>query len=152
MNRRSLILGLLLTSTLPTVARAYTLENLRDRLSGIENLTADFLQYRKLDGIPKPLISQGKVVSVKGVGVAWDQTSPFVQKITMVRSGITVEVEGAPPRRVQTTDYQEAAFADVIEGMMSGDVDLLKKHFIVMGLKGTKTGTWTMKLLPGKSL
>ena len=150
MNRRSLMsLALLSLATFSLSSHAYTLEQLRDRLSGIETLSADFLQYRKLEGIPKPLISSGKVVSVKGVGLTWDQLSPFVQKMTIAKSGITVEVEGAEPRRVQAGDYQEAAFADVIEGMMSGDVDLLKKHFIVLGLKGSKTGPWTMKLLPG---
>ena len=140
LSRRMLALSMV---SLPLAAAAapLTLEALRKRLEPVRTLSADFVQRRELKGIRKPLVSSGHVTLVKGRGVLWDQSEPFVQKTTITRRGMLLELEG---RKSAETPSSPGArvYAEMIEGLLEGDAKALEPRFSVAGISALPGGRW----------
>lgn len=147
LSRRMLALSMV---SLPLAAAAapLTLEALRKRLEPVRTLSADFVQRRELKGIRKPLVSSGHVTLVKGRGVLWDQSEPFVQKTTITRRGMLLELEG---RKSAETPSSPGArvYAEMIEGLLEGDAKALEPRFSVAGISALPGGRWRLVLKPG---
>lgn len=130
-------------------AGALTLPELKSRLASAETLSAVFTQTRTLKGIKKPLRSQGHVFLIRGKGVVWDQTSPFVQRSTVTKNRITLEIEGKKSDEVTAeTNPRAFAFAGLVEGLLQGDIEALKQFFAVTGLKALPGDRWRLSLKP----
>lgn len=149
LSRREVLLFIPLLALASNEAASLTLAQVRGRLREPKTLVADFVQRRSLKGIKQPLLSRGRVALEKGRGVLWDQTSPFLQRMTVTPGRVEIELEGRKTAEViPVTDARAKAFAGLIEGVLAGDFSLLEKHFRVESVKALPEERWSLELVP----
>jgi hypothetical protein len=111
-------------------------------------LTADFVQERHLVGIPKPLISTGKIWIWKGRGLIWKTDTPFPSTILITSKGLYQVEDGKKNALIKmTTASGDHTIFDTLGNVLAGDFSQGIKGFTLQTLP-EKQKVWQIRLLP----
>jgi hypothetical protein len=108
-------------------------------------LEANFTQYRHLNMIPKPIISQGHLILWDGNGLVWSTYSPFPNSILISKKGL-YQLQGD-----RKTPMVKAGGDNTMLEVMTGIFNLKDKGevkgFTIENLPPHE-GKWQIRLIP----
>jgi hypothetical protein len=136
----------LLCLALPLQA-ANLLEEVRARLAPEPVTQGEFLQTRKLAQIKKPLVSNGRFLVVRELGVIWENIAPMAQTMRLTKGEILQTSGGETLMRLSVDKEPVVGIINsILFGMLAGDLEALAKHFSYSGkLEGDK---WRLDFIP----
>lgn len=119
------------------------------RLAAAPLLYGHFTQTKEIQGIKKPLVSQGDFLVAQGKGVVWRTRKPFASAVAVTAKGLWA-LEGGDsaraPKRAPIHQGNLGATLGMIERVLSGDPAGLEKNFSVA--PGGSDSAWTLRLAP----
>ncbi|MDR1425081.1 MAG: outer membrane lipoprotein carrier protein LolA [Azoarcus sp.] len=119
----------------------------RERLA-LEPVTqGEFVQTRQLARIKKPLISTGRFVVARGLGVIWEDIAPFARTMRLTKDEILQTADGQTLMHLSADkEPAVAAVTGILFGVLAGDLDALARGFDHAGeVKGTH---WRLDFTP----
>jgi hypothetical protein len=112
-------------------------------------LYGHFTQEKSIQGIKKPLLSQGDFLVARGKGVIWRTRKPFAAAAAVTAKGLWA-LEGGDsaraPKRKPLHQGNLGATLGMMERVLSGDPAGLEKNFAVRA-SGTDSA-WSLRLAP----
>jgi hypothetical protein len=111
-------------------------------------LEAHFVQYRHLNGFPKPIKSEGDMGLWEGKGLVWATRTPFPNAILITKSGL-YQIEGKSKTAIVKAGGDSAMF-DVMAGIFSMKEKGAVKGFFVEELPQSQNN-WRIRLVPQNS-
>jgi hypothetical protein len=108
-------------------------------------LEANFVQYRHLSGIAKPIRSEGNLLLWEGHGLIWTTSSPFPSAILITKKGI-YQLENNSKTPLFKSGGDNALF-EAMAGIFRIKNDQQIKGFAIQQLPSTPTN-WQMCLIP----
>jgi hypothetical protein len=112
-------------------------------------LYGHFTQQKSIQGIRKPLVSQGDFLVARGKGVIWRTRKPFAAAAAVTAKGLWA-LEGGDsaraPKRAPLHQGNLGATLGMMERVLSGDPAGLEKNFAVRASGGDSA--WTLQLSP----
>lgn len=112
-------------------------------------LYGHFAQEKSIQGIKKPLVSQGDFLVARGKGVIWRTRKPFAAAAAVTAKGLWA-LEGSDtagaPKRTPLRQGNLGATLGMMERVLSGDPAGLEKDFAVVA--AGKEPAWTLHLTP----
>lgn len=141
----SLFAGLCLTLCAGVSSAAAPIEKIQNMLAKPKMLCGRFDQSKQLNGMKKPLLSNGRFCVVNGKGVLWRTLQPFPSTLRLTRDEI-VQFQG---ERVATRlDAKQEPTVRIINSvlfsLLSGDLSQLQSLFDVDGSADAKS--WRVAL------
>jgi hypothetical protein len=119
------------------------------RLASAPVLYGRFVQAKTIQGIKKPLVSQGDFLAARGRGVIWRTRKPFAAAVAVTPRGLYA-LEGGDsaraPARKPLHQGNLGATLGMMERVLSGDPAGLEKAFTVRA--GGTDSAWTLHLEP----
>lgn len=106
-------------------------------------LVAEFTQRRTMEGIPRPLISEGKLTFWQGHGLIWQTLSPFPSTLILTQQGIHELKNG---QLVQNAVPQQKSFFNIMSNVLSGQFEMLKGFDITQSSQSAHE--WEVTLTP----
>ncbi|BDY04387.1 outer membrane lipoprotein carrier protein LolA [Ferrimonas sp. YFM] len=131
---RWLMLFLLLAPS----ARALDLGALQRLLDTEQPVRGHFQQSKTLAFLSKPMVSEGAYLMAPGLGLIWDQATPWPQEMILSQGKLTMDGE--------TVEMQAGPFAPVIAALMQGQLETLREHFTLAGEGSLES--WRLHLVP----
>jgi hypothetical protein len=106
-----------------------------------------FTQTRVLDGVAKPLKSQGYFIVDKSRGVIWVTERPFSSTLRVTKNEILQKSENQILMKMSSeSEPAVKSINEVLFTLFSGDIASLKKYFSYTG--EFNKGSWSIKLKP----
>lgn len=139
------ILYLLGLTCLSGLAQAFDLSQLSEQLSRPAVVHGGFIQEKHLRSLPQPLISQGKFVLAKELGLLWLLETPLRQDYRITNAGIARRDSGTGWKMLPGKSAgaeQNRLFLAVLQGDRSG----LQRDF-ELTLEGD-ADAWKLQLVP----
>ncbi len=131
---------------LSTFGLAFGLNDLQQQLQMPKTIKGEFTQQRYLQGMNKPIVSQGQFVLAPNAALLWQLKKPFVDTMRVRQTGIEqLSAQGmwlASQQSASAQKNQVKLFLDLLAGQSSG----LQRQFDLV-LTG-HAGQWQLKLLP----
>ncbi|MDR2031128.1 MAG: outer membrane lipoprotein carrier protein LolA [Azoarcus sp.] len=131
----------------PPSHAAGLLDEVRARLV-LEPVTrGEFLQTRRLAQIKKPLVSSGRFLVARDVGVIWEGVAPFAQTTRLTRNEI-LQTHGQETVTRLSADKEPVVgvIHAILFGVLSGDIEALAQRF---DYSGSVTGeAWRLDFTP----
>lgn len=122
------------------------------RLAAAPVLYGHFIQEKAIQGIKKPLVSEGDFLVSRGKGVIWRTRKPFAAAAAITAKGLW-SLEGGdpshPPKRKPLHQGNLGATLGMMERVLSGDPAGLEKNFAVAAAGADSA--WTLRLAPKDS-
>ncbi|MDR2614817.1 MAG: outer membrane lipoprotein carrier protein LolA [Candidatus Accumulibacter sp.] len=125
-----------------------------DPLAGARTLLApepvtqgEFVQTRTLAGIRKPLVSNGRFVVARGLGVLWEDLAPFARTMRLTQGEILQTADGQTLMRL-SADREPVVgiITGILFGVLAGDLDALAHSFDAAGeVEDTR---WRLEFTP----
>jgi hypothetical protein len=112
-------------------------------------LYGHFTQQKSIQGIRKPLVSQGDFLVARGKGVIWRTRKPFAAAAAVTAKGLWALEGGDSSRAPKRTPLHQGnlgATLGMMERVLSGDPAGLEKNFTVRASGGDSA--WTLHLSP----
>ena len=124
--------------------------NVQKMLAKTSNLTGDFKQIRNIKLLSSPLISTGTFSISKKNGLHWDQSNPFISKLTVTENKIIQKMQNAPPTII-TKQKQPIVFSftKIFLSVFKGNTKMLENYFNIFFMGNQKY--WTIALTPKAS-
>lgn len=138
-------LGLLLSAT---CAQAFDLQQLDAQLSEPAVVRGDFIQQKHLRALPQPLVSEGRFVLSRELGLLWLLQKPLQQDYRINDAGVALRKGEA----WQPTSTQRAAeqYNKLFLAVLRGNSSALQQQFDLQ-LRGTPD-FWRLTLTPRSKL
>lgn len=108
-------------------------------------LETNFVQYRHLNGIPKPIKSEGKIILWMGKGLIWTTHSPFPNSLLITPKGL-YQLENETKTPIVKAGGNSALF-EVMAGIFQMDMKPDVKGFTTERLSSDQDG-WRIQLTP----
>jgi hypothetical protein len=108
-------------------------------------MKADFVQYRNLKGIPKPIKSEGTIVLWEGHGLVWTTKSPFPNAVLISHKGL-YQIENKRKISMVKAGGDSGMF-DVMAEIFAIGTQMQVKGFSVTALPA-EDNQWKMRLTP----
>ncbi|MDR3088084.1 MAG: outer membrane lipoprotein carrier protein LolA [Azoarcus sp.] len=127
---------------------ADVLEAVRARLVLAPVTQGEFQQTRKLAQIKKPLVSNGRFLVVKELGVIWETLAPIPQVMRLTKNEI-LQTDGRVTIMRLSADKEPVVgiVNNILFGVLSGDLETLAQRFSYDGkLEGDQT--WRLDFTP----
>ncbi|WLG95417.1 outer membrane lipoprotein carrier protein LolA [Pseudomonas sp. FP198] len=140
---KRLFIWLLLCGLAP-LAQAFDLQQLSEQLARLEVIHGQFIQEKHLRALPQPLISKGRFVLAKNLGLLWLLQTPLQQDYRITAKGIARRDGNAwqmLPNKSAGAE-QNRLFLAVLQGDSSG----LQRDF-ELSLSG-QPQQWKLTLTP----
>ncbi|MDR2260405.1 MAG: outer membrane lipoprotein carrier protein LolA [Azoarcus sp.] len=143
--RAALVLACL-GAALPARA-AGLLDEVRARLVLAPVTKGEFLQTRKLAQIDKPLVSNGRFLVARDIGVIWENIAPFAQTTRLTKNEILqTHDQGTATRLSADKEPVVGVINAILFGALSGDIEALAQRF---DYSGKVTGdAWRLDFTP----
>jgi hypothetical protein len=125
-----------------------------DPLAGARALLApepvtqgEFVQTRELAGIRKALVSNGRFVVARGLGVLWEDLAPFVRTMRLTQGEILQTADGETLMRLSADrEPVVGVITGILFGVLAGDLDALARGFNASGeVEGER---WRLEFTP----
>lgn len=129
---------LILLLLLAPAARALELGTLQGLLDNDRPVRGHFLQSKTLAFLSKPMVSEGEYLMAPGLGLIWQQATPWPQEMILSQGKLTMDGE--------SVEMQAGPFAPVIAALMQGQLDTLREHFDLTGEGSLQS--WRLILVP----
>ena len=102
----------------------------RERLVLEPVAQGEFVQTRTLARIKKPLISTGRFVVARGLGVIWEDIAPFARTMRLAKDEILQTADGQTLMHL-SADKEPAVgvVTGILFGVLAGDLDALTRGF-----------------------
>jgi hypothetical protein len=108
-----------------------------------------FSQTRVLDGVTKPLNSQGYFIVDKSRGVIWITEKPFYSTLRVTKNEILQKSENQTLMQISSESEPSVKYVnEVLFTLFSGDIASLKRYFSYTG--DFAKGRWSIRLQPLK--
>lgn len=123
------------------------LDAVRARLALAPVTQGEFLQTRRLAQIKKPLVSSGRFLVARGVGVIWENVAPFAQTTRLTKNEI-LQTRGQETIARFSADKEPVVGVvnAILFGVLSGDIEALAQRF---DYSGKMTGdAWRLDFTP----
>ncbi|MDR2787481.1 MAG: outer membrane lipoprotein carrier protein LolA [Candidatus Accumulibacter sp.] len=131
----------------PFFALADPLSEARARLAPEPMTRGEFVQTRELAGIRKALVSNGRFVVVRGLGVLWEDLAPFARTMRLTRSEILQTADGQTLMRLSADKEPVVGIiTGILFGVLAGDLDALARGFDASG--EVENGRWRLEFTP----
>jgi hypothetical protein len=149
-TRKLRVLACLLASLCASKAAATPAAPVYARgLAAAPVLYGHFTQEKSIQGIKKPLVSQGDFLVARGKGVIWRTRKPFAAAAAITAKGLWA-LEGndssRAPKRTPLHQGNLGATLGMMERVLSGDPAGLEKNFTVQA--AGSDSAWTLRLAP----
>ncbi len=108
-------------------------------------LEANFIQYRNLTGVPKPIKSEGHMILWEGKGLIWATSSPFPNTLLITKKGL-YQQENRTKTPIVKAGGENAMF-DVMAGIFKMDYEIQDKGFTIEELP-SNNNNWQIRLIP----
>lgn len=121
---RFIMLGSALLITFSANAETATEHDLAQFLAAQQQalpLQVDFVQKRSIQGLPRPLRSEGSL-TITATQVLWHTQQPMEQQLTITAEGITA---GAAEQRMRGSEM----VAQLLLAVLQGDAEALQQNF-----------------------
>jgi hypothetical protein len=152
----SLLFPLLLLLGLATIFPAHAAGTDAELLQGIERqlqsapvIRGEFQQTRRLAQIKKPLVSNGRFLVARDVGVIWETLAPLAQTLRLTKDEIA-QTDGTGQRTLMKLSADKEPLVRLINGVLfslfSGDVAALARFFEYRGQH--EGATWRIEFTP----
>ncbi|MDR1462945.1 MAG: outer membrane lipoprotein carrier protein LolA [Azoarcus sp.] len=117
----------------------------------LEMVTAgEFRQTRHLAGIGKPLVSNGRFLLVRGLGVIWEDLAPFARTMRLTKSEILQTGEGGTIMHLSADKEPVVGIVgNILFGAFSGEFEALAQGFDYSGK--VEGGKWQLDFTPKDS-
>lgn len=113
-----------------------------------EKVERAFTQERFIEGMSKPLLSEGVLLAEEG-RIVWHMQKPFDVKTIITHDGISESVDGAAPEPVSAGPADMGAgIARSAAALMRGQWTELKSLFNVSEPRMLENGDWEILLTP----
>lgn len=143
--KRWLLLLALIASPL---TQAVTLEQLQQRLANQPVVRADFAQQRQIKGMPRPLLSSGKLMIVSDRGLWWQQTTPFPLTMVLDDRRMVQVMNGQPPEIITAdANPQLFQFNHLLRALFQADSAVLEQNF-ALNFSEPEPEHWLLELRP----
>jgi len=128
-------------------ADADALIAVRERLVLKPVTQGEFVQTRELAHIRKPLISTGRFVVARGLGVIWEDVAPFVRTMRLTKDDILQTADGQTLMHLSADNEPTVgAVTGILFGVLAGDFDALARSFDHAGK--VEGGRWRLDFTP----
>jgi outer membrane lipoprotein-sorting protein len=150
-RRGVLVLGPLLLGD-PAMALAdpapqTLLDQLMERLAGVAESHASFVELKHIRALTKPLESSGRLVYVRPAYLAMITEHPVQEKLVIDGDRLFIAEGNAAARMIDLADQPEIrALVETIRGTLAGDLDSLRRLFVV-SIAGSLSA-WQLTLVP----
>lgn len=144
-----MLFGVFLLLAETTQASGEVLAEVRSRLEQPEVLRGRFEQEKHLQGFRNPLRSSGRLLLLRGRGIAWDTTEPFASSAVLTGERLTsLMPDGSRDVLLDAADGPAAAAtASLLMALVAGDLDALAETFGIEGML-LPDGGWRLELTP----
>ncbi|OOF83716.1 hypothetical protein BKG93_09350 [Rodentibacter ratti] len=143
MKKIIFLFGLLMSSC----SFAFSEQDLISLLQKPQNVQGEFVQERHLKALNRPITTEGKFSLVANKGLVWQMEKPFATQLRVTEKGI---MQWNGKQWVNNGKLGQAEQIRLFLGLLSGDVDSLKKQF-KLALNGTAK-QWKVTLTPDSLL
>jgi hypothetical protein len=145
MNR---LLALVLLTLISSIVRAEDLlVEIQKNMIDAPLIKGYFSQTRVLDGVAKPLKSQGYFIVDRSRGVVWVTEKPFSGSLRVTKNEILQKSENQILMKISAeSEPAVKSVNEVLFTLFSGDVASLKKYFSYTG--EFNKGSWFIRLKP----
>lgn len=119
------------------------------RLAAAPLLYGHFTQAKDIQGIKKPLVSQGDFLVARDKGVIWRTRKPFAAAVAVTAKGLwSLQATDStrPPARTALHLGNLGATLGMMQRVLSGDPAGLEKDFAIE--TGGTASAWTLRLVP----
>lgn len=126
---------------------AEVLETVRARLVLSPVTQGEFVQTRKLAQIKKPLVSNGRFLVARDLGVIWENLAPITQTMRLTKNEI-LQTDGHETIMRLSADKEPVIgiINSILFGVLSGDLDALAQRFSATGkIEGER---WRLDFTP----
>lgn len=128
----------------------HDIKALREQLAAHPLVAGDFSQLRTINGIPKPLSSNGRFMFWLGAGIYWETQEPFFSASTFTANDLIQWNSDFTP--LQNTSQQgvvQKYMNEVIMAIFQADDQALQRYFDIIW-KGNRSA-WALELTPSTS-
>jgi hypothetical protein len=132
---KSVLLGAcLMATTMVCNAAPAPIEKIQNMLAKPKTLCGRFDQTKQLNGMKKPLLSNGRFCVVNGKGVLWRTLQPFPNTLRLTRDEIVqFQGERVATRLDAKQEPTVRMINSVLFSLLSGDLSQLQSLFVVDG-------------------
>jgi hypothetical protein len=147
MNR---LLFLILLTLVSNISKAEDLlVEIQRNMTEASLIKGYFSQTRVLDGVTKPLNSQGYFIVDKSRGVIWITEKPFYSTLRVTKNEILQKSENQTLMQISSESEPSVKYVnEVLFTLFSGDIASLKRYFSYTG--DFAKGRWSIRLQPLK--
>lgn len=146
---RTLLIALLALFSLN--AQAVTLEDLQQRFASQPVVRADFSQLRQIEGMAKPLRSDGRLLIAQDKGLWWQQANPFPLTLVLDEQRMVQVMNGQPPEIVTAqSNPQMFQFNHLLRALFQADRQVLEQNFR-LDFQDLGSDRWRLVLTPSSS-
>lgn len=124
-------IGLLLAALAlqASAEKTNAVEQLTEQLQAERIISGQFIQQRWLEGLDKPLQSEGQFTYWRDQGIYWQTDQPFPQAITYSRDKTTVWKQPGLPVGTASNTRRDKHFRTILLSLFSFDIDQLQQQF-----------------------
>lgn len=116
-------------------------------LADAQSLQGRFRQTKTLNGLPRPLVSEGDFLYARTLGISWRSQTPFSSELLITPDAL-VQREGASEQRVEAAAQPAVrAIAQVFFAVFTLDFETLTTLFRPYAERG-EGDDWTLGLEP----
>lgn len=145
MLKPALLGACLMACTMVCSAAAAPIEKIQNMLAKPKVLCGRFDQTKHLNGMKKPLLSNGRFCVVNGKGVLWRTLQPFPNTLRLTRDEIVqFQGERVATRLDAKQEPTVRMINSVLFSLLSGDMSQLQSLFVVDGSADAKN--WRVAL------
>jgi hypothetical protein len=109
---------------------ADAIDGVRERLVMAPLTQGEFVQTRKLAHIKKPLVSNGRFVVARGLGVIWEDVFPFARTMRLTKDEILQTADGRTTMHLSADREPVVGVVNsILFGVLAGDLDALARGF-----------------------
>lgn len=124
-----------------------TLEQLQNQFNQHTIIRADYTQERYIQGVTKPLKSNGKLIVSKQLGLIWQQLSPFLMTLKINENRMEQQIANQSPQIITAkVQPQLFEFTSLILAMFDADKKTLDQNFNYVLTQQNKQ--WLLTLTP----
>ncbi len=144
-RRAALVWGLSLWAG--TALAVDLLEEIAANLDAAPAIVAEFTQTRRIAALTRPVVAHGRVVFLRGQGVAWQIERPFRHAYVFAQGQVT-EINASGERIARDTRAApgSAQAGQVFAALLRGDLRYLHEHFDIS--TAGQRDAWRAELKP----
>ncbi len=126
------------------------LDQLMQRLAGVAEGHADFVEVKHIRALTRPLESSGRLIYVRPAYLAMITEQPVQEKLVIDADRLFIAEGNGPARVIDLAEQPEIrALVETIRGTLAGDLEGLRRSFAV-----SATGSlaaWHLTLVPASA-